>query len=102
MPGDKDNFLFNNRFNARIAGFKDGNLITRWTYLYIEIKLLKEKRMTGIVSRKSQMKSISSVASYYIRILPIPKTPNMNIPACWFFREKLADDSRNQSKTKDY
>jgi hypothetical protein len=45
------------------------------------------------------MKSISSVASYYIRILSIPETPDMDIPAGWFFCKKLAYDSRNHAKT---
>jgi hypothetical protein len=58
--------------------------------------------MTGIVCRKSQKKSVTPVTSDYIRILSIPETSDMNMTAGWFFSEKLAYYSRNQSKTNDY
>ena len=58
--------------------------------------------MSCIIARKSKMKRVASVAPDYIRIFPIPETPDMNVPACWFVSKKLTYYRRDQSKAKDY
>jgi hypothetical protein len=49
-----------------------------------------------IICGKSDVERVTSVASYHPGILPIPKAPDVNVPAGGFLYEALAYQGRYQ------
>ena len=84
-----------------IAGFKAFDFVTSRTNLCINIKLLKEKGMSGIIGRKGQMKCVPTVTSDYRRIFTITEAPDVNVPVGRFMCKELAYKGGNKTETEN-